>query len=109
MPIKPATILGGLPVMAEVSFTTDYWGEHDATVDQLYWLKRDGTAGKPISRKIRDRAEKYDYGLCNVIESVSEQLAYEASEAERLKKGEPEMVLFDLGAPPCSTPRPPTT
>lgn len=78
----PVTILGGLPVIADVSFGVDdspvcgreYW----ADVDALYWRKRDGTAGKPIPQKVWDRAEKDDPYLCSVIEQAHDWLAYEA-------------------------------
>jgi hypothetical protein len=78
----PATILGGLPIIAEVSFGQDYWGEHWAEVDHLYWRKRDGTAGKEIPQHLYDKAEAYDYGHSSVIEQVNDYLAYEQSQQE---------------------------
>lgn len=81
MPEAPATILGGLPVVADVSFgvtdcpTTgrDYWSE----VDAIYWRRRDGSKGKPISQKIWDKAEKADPYFCSVIEQVNDHLVHE--------------------------------
>jgi hypothetical protein len=78
----PAQILGGLPIIAEVSFGRDYFGEYWEEVDHLYWRKRDGTAGKEIPQHIRDKAEACDYGLCNVIEQVNDYLAYEQAQQE---------------------------
>ncbi|MCK9361767.1 hypothetical protein M0Q28_06125 [Patescibacteria group bacterium] len=78
-------ILGGLPVIAEVSWGTDYWGEGYAEIEQIYWMKRDGTKGKPISQKIFDRAEIYDSYFSCLVEQLSEQAAHEADgEAEPL-------------------------
>jgi len=76
--IGRGTILGGLPVIAEVSWGTDYWGEGYAEIEQIYWMKRDGTKGKPISRKVFDRAEIYDSYFCSLVEQLSEQAAHEA-------------------------------
>jgi hypothetical protein len=78
----PATILGGLPVIADVSFTRDYYGECDADVECLYWMKRDGSKGKPIPEHMYDRLP--DYWQADVIESVSEHLAHEQWEREQL-------------------------
>lgn len=96
---RPTTILGGLPVIAEISFgkdadTPNGAGEHWSEVGAIYWRKRDGSAGKEISESIRDRAEKYDPYFCNLVEGVCEELAYEAAEERRLKTGEPAMVQF---------------
>lgn len=82
MPSGPATILGGLPVIAEVRFRRDYFGECDADVLGLYWMKRDGTAGKAIPEHMYDRMP--DYWEADVIEAVSEHLAYEQWEREQL-------------------------
>jgi hypothetical protein len=80
LPEGPGTILGGLPVIAEVSFGVsdgpdgrDYWAE----VDTIYWMKRNGSKGKAIPQHIRDRAEKYDYYFCNLIEQVQDHLVYQ--------------------------------
>lgn len=96
MPEGHATVLGGLPVIAEVWFTRgDGWLTDDsAGVDCLYWAKRDGTKGKPLSEKIMARIEKSDpYWQCDVIDRVSEQLAYEAWER---RHGEREKEKFQL-------------
>ena len=56
-----ATILGGLPVVAEVWFSgPDHNGEYDSGVDGLYWRRKDGSRGKPVTQKVMDRLEKYD-------------------------------------------------
>lgn len=87
MPFGPATILGGLPVIAEVWFSgPDYQGEYDAGVDGIYWQRRDGTAGAPLSEKIMARLS--DYWQSDVIDSVSNYLAMRDYE-------EPEKVEFD--------------
>lgn len=74
MPSGPATILGGLPVIAEVWFSgPDYQGEYNAGVDGLYWQRRDGTAGSQLSEKVMSRLPDYWQG--DVIEQVSDYLA----------------------------------
>lgn len=79
----PATILGGLPVIAEVSFGKDsdtpsgpgdYWAE----VENIYWMKRDGSKGREIPKHLWDRAEKYDRYFGSLTEQVSDHLAHEA-------------------------------
>lgn len=83
MPRVEATILGGLPIIADVSFGYDsYAMEHWAEVDAIYWRKRDGTAGKKISDRVRDRAEKYDPSFCGVIEQANDFLAGPPDEDE---------------------------
>lgn len=85
MPEAPVTVLGGLPLIAEVWFTRgDGWcTDDDAGVDALYWRKRDGSKGKEVSQKIYDRLEKADtYWEASVTEQVSEHLAYEEWEAK---------------------------
>ncbi len=82
------TILGGLPVIADVDWGTDYWGEGYAEIEAIYWMKRDGSKGKPIPQSVFDRAEKYDNYFSSLIEQLSENAAYEAAHAD----GEPEMV-----------------
>lgn len=74
------TVLGGLPLYAEVSWTRgDGWTiDDDADVEALYWLKRDGSKGAPVSQKIYDKLEESDpYWHVYVIEQVEEALAYE--------------------------------
>lgn len=89
------TILGGLPVIADVSWGTDYWGEGYAEIEAIYWIKHDGTKGKPIPQKVFDRAEAYDSYFSCLVEQLSEQASYEASERERQEQGLPEMVSLD--------------
>lgn len=78
----PGTVLGGLPVIAVVESGKDddtpngpgeYWSE----VQAIHWRKRDGSKGKEIPEHIVERAEKYDYGFCALIDAVHEHLAYE--------------------------------
>jgi hypothetical protein len=74
------SILGGLPVIAQVTFTRgDGWTtDDDAEVYHLYWAKRDGTKGKEVSQKIYEKLEKRDpYWQVSVTEQVSDALAYE--------------------------------
>lgn len=94
MPEGPATVLGGLPVIADVWFTHgDGWmTDDDAGVSTLYWQKRDGTKGKEVPQSIYDRCEKHDaYWQVSVVEAVIDHLAYEQwarehpEEAERYK------------------------
>ncbi len=79
--LGPGTILGGLPVIAEVTSGKDedtpngpgeYWSE----VQMIYWRKRDGTRGKQLPEHIIDRAEKYDHHFCDLINQVHDHLAY---------------------------------
>lgn len=81
------TILGGLPVIADVDWGTDYWGEGYAEISAIYWMKRDGTKGKPIPQKVWDRAEIYDSYFSSLVEQLSEQSAYEEA-AERGEVGQ---------------------
>jgi hypothetical protein len=82
MPEAQVSVLGGLPVIADVWFSgPDYYGEYDAGVNALYWEKRDGTKGKEVSQKIYDKLDKRDpYWHADVTEQVSEALAYESWE-----------------------------
>lgn len=84
------TILGGLPVIADVSWGTNYWGEGYADVDAIYWMKRDGSKGKAIPQHLFDRAEKYDPYFSRLTEQLSDQAAYEARDP-----ADDEMVLLD--------------
>lgn len=93
MPFGPCTIKGGLPVIAEVSFTRDYWGEDDASVEALYWCKRDGSRGAKVSQKVFDEALSDMCAECDIIEAVSDHLAHEQWLAEH-PDGEPEMFEF---------------
>lgn len=84
------TILGGLPVIAEVTFTRgDGWEiDDDAIVDCLYWIKSSGSRGKPVPESIYTRLEKADpYWQASVIEQVSEVLVWEAwNEKENVRE-----------------------
>jgi len=81
--IRKASILGGLPIIAEVAFGYDSWNmEHWAEVEGIFWRKRDGTKGKAISQALRDRAEKYDPYFSNLIEYINEEMAYEKESEE---------------------------
>lgn len=85
MPLAPVTILGGLPVIAEVWFSRgDGWmTDDDAGVDALYWQRRDGTKGKELPQSVMDRLDKSDdYWQATVTEQASDWLAY-ADEEER--------------------------
>lgn len=76
----PATILGGLPVIAEVWYTRgDGWTtDDDAGVDCLYWQKRDGTKGKPLPEHMYDRLAKKDpYWEVEVVDQVFDYLNYQ--------------------------------
>lgn len=71
----PVIILGGLPVMAECVWTKDYWGEYDAHVEAMYWIKRNGTQGKEIPQSIIDRLERSDkYWESDVIQQAENYL-----------------------------------
>jgi hypothetical protein len=88
-----ATILGGLPVMAEVWFTRGdgYYTDdgYNAGVDGLYWLTRAGKRGKALPQSIMDRLEKKDpYWQASVTEQVSEALAYESYQEKEDRRDE---------------------
>lgn len=80
MPLGPCTVLGGLPVVAEVWFSgPNYQGEYDAGVDTLFWQTKDSwndptKHGKALSNKVMDRLP--DYWEADVIEQVSDWLAH---------------------------------
>lgn len=78
MPGGPATIFGGLPIWAEVSFTRGdgYSTDDDADVTSVHWLRRDGSKGKEVSQRIYDRLDTIDYWQCDVTEQVSDYLAH---------------------------------
>lgn len=83
MPEAQVSVLGGLPVIADVWFSgPHYFGEYDAGVNALYWARRDGTRGKEVSQKIYDKLDKRDpYWQADVTERASEALAYEEWES----------------------------
>ena len=74
----PVSILGGLPVIADVWFSgPDYYGEYDAGVDTLYWQKSDGAAGKEVSQTIYDRCHKFDeWWQASITEEASYWLGH---------------------------------
>jgi len=83
----PATILGGLPVWADVHWgkdadtpngAGDYWAE----VEDICWRKRDGSRGKSITQKVWERAENYDCYFCHTIEEVEDYLDHQTRERE---------------------------
>jgi hypothetical protein len=83
MPLGVGTILGGLPVVADVSFgRDDFTGEYWAEVEHIYWLKKGDKPGKKIPQHVRDRAAKYDHYFSNLIEQVSDYLAYQNYEEQ---------------------------
>lgn len=80
MALGVGTILGGLPVIADISTGYDsFAGEYWCEVNHIYWLKKGDKPGKEIPQHIRDRAAKYDYGFGNLIEQVSDYIAYQNS------------------------------
>jgi hypothetical protein len=76
MVFVPVTVLGGLPVIADVWFSgPDYWGEYDAGVDGLYWRKNDGSKGKPLSAKVMEKIERESYWDAHVTEQANDWLS----------------------------------
>lgn len=78
-------ILGGLPVYAYIDCgkdadTPNGPGEYWAEVRSLHWLKKNGTPGKELPQHIIDRAEKYDYGFCDLTMEIADNLAADAWE-----------------------------
>ena len=102
MPEAQVSVLGGLPVIADVWFSgPDYFGEYDAGVNALYWTRRDGTKGKEVSQKIYDKLDKRDsYWQANVTEQVSEALAYEEWE----NRPDDEKTVIQLFSEPPANP-----
>lgn len=87
MPRVPGFILGGLPIIADISFGRDgFSGEFWSEVEAIYWRKKDDTAGKELPVHIRDRAEAYDPYFSELIERASAYLAGPPDD---------EMVAFD--------------
>ena len=72
----PSTILGGLPVWAEFTYTRGDWGftDDDFDLDALYWLKRDGTKGNPLPEHMYDRAEKHDEYFSDCFQQLEDNL-----------------------------------
>ncbi len=93
MPEVPVTILGGLPVIADVWFSRgDGWmTDDDAGVNALYWRKKDGSKGAPVSQAILGRLDKMAHWEADVTEQASEWLAYESRD-----EGAPAGVVLEL-------------
>lgn len=92
MPAGPSVLKGCLPVWIIVAAGRDadtpngpgeYWEE----VEEIRWLKRDGTPGAPISERLWDEAEKADPYFCNMLEIFWDTLRHEAAEARRREDG----------------------
>lgn len=93
----PARILGGLPVWAICWYTLgDGWSEDDdAGVDSLYWLKRDGTKGAPLSKKILDRLDRTNpHWECDVCDQVFDDHA--EAHSQKSEDKQPTFELVDL-------------
>jgi hypothetical protein len=86
-----ATILGGLPVVAEVWFSgPDFDGEYDAGVVGLYWRKRDGSKGAPLSQRLMDKIEAKDsWWQSDVTEQASDWLGYHCPTRTRSRHQSP--------------------
>ena len=82
--IAPVRILGGLVLMAEVDFPVyqtfgvdpSGWNP-DPSVNCLYWQRRDGSIGNPVSDNVMEKIRRKDYWDADVIEQVSDALAHE--------------------------------
>lgn len=76
MVLVPVTILGGLPVIADVWFSgPDYYGEYDCGVDALFWQRANGAPGKEVSQTIYDRCDQRDdYWQADVTEQANDWL-----------------------------------
>lgn len=92
------SILGGLPVVASVWFSgPDHDGEYDSGVDELFWRRRDGSAGGQISEKTMDRLERYDdYWQADVTEQANDWLGEHCPTRRR----NPEWNGYSLHGPP---------
>lgn len=104
MPAGPALLKGCLPVWIVVNAGRDadtpngpgeYWEE----IEEIRWLKRDGSPGSVISQKLRDEAEAQDYGFCDMLERFWDDRRYEQDEAERKAAG---CVCDDISAFVCT-------
>lgn len=82
MPEGKAYLKGCLPVWIVVNCgkdadTPNGPGEHYEEVEEIYWLKRNGTKGSHISQKLWDEAEAEDYGFCMMLEAFWSDMRYE--------------------------------
>ena len=94
MVFVPVSVKGGLPMIADVWFSgPDYFGEYNAGCDELYWQKKDGSKGKPISNKLMLDIEKKDPDYESyIIEQANDWLAYNARD-EQYKLTEEFLIL----------------
>lgn len=74
MTFVPVTVRGGLPVIADVWFLIDYYGEVDSGVNALYWQQRDGTRGKELSKPLMDKITKESYWDAYITEQANDWL-----------------------------------
>lgn len=82
-----ATIKGGLPVWAEVYFSYDsFTMESDAEVQDICWVKKDGSRGKSVPEHIYRKVVDDDCQSCDVIECVQDSI---------MGPPDKEMVPFD--------------
>lgn len=109
----PVTVLGGLPVIAEVWFSgPDYYGEYDCGCDALYWEKRDGSCGAPLSERMMKRVEAFDeYWEADVTEAANDWLSVSTPRRypDGTEEGEycPQYFLLNPRKPlPCTATRP---
>ena len=88
--IAPVRVLGGLVLMAEVDFPVyqafgvdpSGWNP-DPSVNCLYWQRRDGSIGNPVSDNVMEKIRRKDYWDADVIEQVSEYIAYQKYHEEK--------------------------
>lgn len=79
----PVTVLGGLGVIAEVDFPPyetfgidpSGWNPEPSVVC-LYWPRRGGSTGTPLSDAIMRKIERDEYWQADVIEQASEAHAF---------------------------------
>lgn len=92
MPFGPTVLMGCLPVWIEVAVgkdadTPNGAGEYWEEVEAIYWLKRDGSKGSPISQRLWAKAEKADPYFCGMLEGFWDDLRFARREAERAASG----------------------
>ncbi len=91
MPEAPV-VINGLPLIAVVNAGYDSFnGESYADLDEVYWRRRDGSRGKLVSDKVRDRIDD-----CEAIEQVWDHLAYEQYVWDCALKGAPQVYQNGL-------------
>lgn len=87
------SILGGLPVMAEINcgMSEGTWvsdAEFYSEVEAIYWWKKGDKPGKEIPAHLWERAYEYDYMFADLIQNGLDWLAFRDHE-------EKEMVQLD--------------